>query len=73
MCKSNFTWIASNLTVMLVGAVVGARVGSPGNGVGCNEEGEQEGLQVGIGEEEGAAQVVQALDIAEVWSIHLRG
>ena len=56
MCESNFTWIASNLTVMLVGAVVGARVGSPGNGVGCNEEGEQEGLPVGIGEEEGATE-----------------
>ena len=41
---------------MLVGAVVGARVGSPGNGVGCNEEGEQEGLPVGIGEEEGATE-----------------
>ena len=53
MRKSNFTWIASNLTVMLVGAEVGARVGSPGNGVGCNEEGMLVGLPVGIRGNEG--------------------
>jgi hypothetical protein len=38
------------------------------------EEVEGEGRVGGrvAGEEEGAAQVVEALDIAEVWSIHLR-
>lgn len=37
------------------------------------EEVEGEGRVGGRrGEEEGAAQVVEALDIAEVWSIHLR-